>query len=804
MVYSTFRLCKINIKSVTEMRNIIRMVGIGVAALCMVTPTVQAQVKLNANNIDEVIGEMTLEEKVHMVIGCGMSMGDGAKFPGTAGRTYDIPRLGIPSVYLADGPHRLAMSVKRDFDSRFYYATEFPSGTTVAATFDPNAAYQVGAALGEEVKDYGMDVLLAPGANLMRNALCGRNHEYYSEDPVVTGKMAAGYIKGVQSQGVGTCLKHFAVNNQETNRNNNDSRVAQRPLRELYLKGFEIAVKESQPWSIMTSYNKVNGKYTCEDIDLTENILRDEWGFKGVVMSDWNAGTDAVTSMKAGNDMLQPGQERQYKAILEAVQNGTLDEAILNRNVKRILELVVKCHTFENYKYANETDLKAHAIIDRTIGAEGIVLLDNRSVLPLTANVKTIALYGTTSYDMVPAGMGFGSTGVGYYCVSLVEGMRNAGYTVDADLIKKYKKHLFDEQKRLYPNGKPPFSLTSLKRAEEFVPTSDELSAQVKNNDVAIITLGRTSGEASDRRVEEFYLKENESALIKQVAEAYHAAGKKVIVILNICSPVETASWKNMVDAVICAFQPGQEVGNCVADVLTGKVNPSGHLPMTFAIKYGDAPSDSNFPYDYEFKMPSFAMGSGMNFESKEKEEKPKEAVRNVDFTDYEEGIYVGYRYFETFDKEVSYPFGHGLSYTTFSFEIVSSDINGDNCEMKVAVKNTGNCAGKESVQVYVKAPAGGLEKPAKELKAFAKTKLLQPGESEVVTLSWKLMDMASLNEKSSSWELPKGTYQWMVGASSADVRCTVIQKVSKAQKVKVHNAMIPPYKIAQHDMVKR
>lgn len=804
MVYSTFKLCKINIKSVTEMRNIIRMVGIGVAALCMVTPTVQAQVKLNANNIDEVIGEMTLEEKVHMVIGCGMSMGDGAKFPGTAGRTYDIPRLGIPSVYLADGPHRLAMSVKRDFDSRFYYATEFPSGTTVAATFDPNAAYQVGAALGEEVKDYGMDVLLAPGANLMRNALCGRNHEYYSEDPVVTGKMAAGYIKGVQSQGVGTCLKHFAVNNQETNRNNNDSRVAQRPLRELYLKGFEIAVKESQPWSIMTSYNKVNGKYTCEDIDLTENILRDEWGFKGVVMSDWNAGTDAVTSMKAGNDMLQPGQERQYKAILEAVQNGTLDEAILNRNVKRILELVVKCHTFENYKYANETDLKAHAIIDRTIGAEGIVLLDNRSVLPLTANVKTIALYGTTSYDMVPAGMGFGSTGVGYYCVSLVEGMRNAGYTVDADLIKKYKKHLFDEQKRLYPNGKPPFSLTPLKRAEEFVPTSDELSAQIKNNDVAIITLGRTSGEASDRRVEEFYLKENESALIKQVAEAYHAAGKKVIVILNICSPVETASWKNMVDAVICAFQPGQEVGNCVADVLTGKVNPSGHLPMTFAIKYGDAPSDSNFPYDYEFKMPSFAMGSGMNFESKEKEEKPKEAVRNVDFTDYEEGIYVGYRYFETFDKEVSYPFGHGLSYTTFSFEIVSSDINGDNCEMKVAVKNTGNCAGKESVQVYVKAPAGGLEKPAKELKAFAKTKLLQPGESEVVTLSWKLMDMASLNEKSSSWELPKGTYQWMVGASSADVRCTVIQKVSKAQKVKVHNAMIPPYKIAQHDMVKR
>lgn len=787
------------------MRNVIRMVGVGIAALCMVTSTVQGQVKLNASNIDEVIGQMTLEEKVHMVIGCGMSMGDDVKFPSTAGRTYDIPRLGIPSVYLADGPHRLAMAVKRDFDSHFYYATEFPSGTTVAATFDPNAAFQVGVALGEEVKDYGMDVLLAPGVNLMRNALCGRNHEYYSEDPVVTGKMAAGYINGVQSQGTGTCLKHFAVNNQETNRNNNDSRVAQRPLRELYLKGFEIAVKESQPWSIMTSYNKVNGKYTCEDIDLTEYILRDEWGFKGVVMSDWNAGTDAVASMKAGNDMLQPGQDRQYKAILEAVQNGTLDEAVLNRNVKRILEMVVKCHTFGNYKYANETNLKAHAQIDRTIGAEGIVLLDNQSALPLAANIKNVALYGTTSYDMVPAGMGFGSTGVGYYCVSLVEGMRNAGYTVDANLIKKYKKHLADEQKRLYPKGRPPFSLTPLKRAEEFVPTADELAAQVKSNDVAILTLGRTSGEASDRRVEEFHLKDNETALIKQVAEAYHAAGKKVIVILNICSPVETASWKNTVDAVICAFQPGQEVGNSVADVLTGKVNPSGHLPMTFAVKYGDAPSDTNFPYDYEFKMPSFAMGSGMNFESKEKkEEKPKEAVRNVDYTNYEEGIYVGYRYFDTFGKEVSYPFGHGLSYTTFSFDVVSSGINGDKCEMKVSVKNTGNCAGKESVQLYVKAPAGGLEKPAKELKAFAKTKLLQPGESEVVTLSWNLMDMASFNEKSCSWELAKGTYQWMAAASSADVRCTVSQKVAKAQKVKVHDAMKPAYKIVQLDMVKR
>lgn len=486
--------------------------------LCSLTSIRAQQITLNKDNVDEIVRAMTLEEKVRMVIGCGMSMGSDAKFPGTAGRTYDIPRLGIPSVYMADGPHRLAMSVRREFDSRFYYTTEFPSATTVAATFNPEAAYQVGKTLGTEVKDYGMDILLAPGANLMRNVLCGRNHEYYSEDPLLTGKMAAGFINGVQSEGVGTSLKHFAVNNQETNRYNNDSRLNQRPLRELYLKGFEIAVKESQPWTIMTAYNKVNGKYTSEDKELTTDILRDEWGFKGLVVSDWNAGKDAVTSMVAGNDMLQPGQERQYDAIIDAVKNGTLDEKILDRNVKRVLELVVKCHSFNNYSYPNETDLKAHSAISRQIGTEGIVLLENKGALPMSNSVKHIALYGTTSYDMVPAGMGFGSTGFGRYTVSMVEGLREAGYAVDKNLTKQYQKHLADEEKRLFPNGRPPFSLTPPARADEFLPSAEDMAAQVKANDMAILTIGRTSGEAADRRSEEFYLKESELALLKQVA----------------------------------------------------------------------------------------------------------------------------------------------------------------------------------------------------------------------------------------------------------------------------------------------
>lgn len=775
------------------------------SALTAQTTGSNQSVRLRADNIDEVVSAMTLEEKVHLVIGCGMSMGSDTKFPGTAGRTYDIPRLGIPSAYLADGPHRLAMAAKREFDSRTYHATEFPSSTTVAATFNPDAAHKVGRTLGTEVKDYGLDVLLAPGVNLMRNVLCGRNHEYYSEDPVLTGKMAAAYINGIQSRGTGTCLKHFAVNNQETNRNNNDSRLTQRPLRELYLKCFEIAVKESQPWSVMTAYNKVNGKYTCEDRELTEDILRDEWGFKGLVMSDWNAGKDAVTSIVAGNDMLQPGQDRQYKAILKAVESGTLDLALLDRSVKRVLEFVVKSHTFAGYEYPNKTDLEAHAQVDREIGAEGIVLLDNKQALPMAAGIKKVALYGTTSYDMVPAGMGFGSTGIGYYTVSMVEGLRNAGYIVDKELLNRYKKHMADEQKRLFPHGKPPFAFTPLPRAEEFLPTAEELAAQVKANDIAVLTLGRVSGEGCDRRVEDFLLKENELALIKQVVSAaYHAAGKKLVVVLNICSPVETASWKGLADAVVCAFQPGQEVGNCITDILTGKVNPSGKLPMTFAVKYGDAPSDANFPFDYEFKMPSFAMGTGMNFKSEKKEEKPKEPEKNVDFTNYEEGIYVGYRYFDTFGKEVSYPFGHGLSYTAFDYAVENAKMDADRCELKVSVKNIGKVAGREAVQLYVKAPNGGLDKPAKELKAFGKTALLQPGESQTLILTWNVMDMASFNEKNSSWELAKGEYQWMVAASSADVRCTAVQRVTKARKQKVHDAMRAQVPVAVYPMVKR
>jgi len=811
---------------ITMTKNLLQTIAL--AALSLTSVSLAAQPRLSSENIDEVIAALTTEEKIDLLIGCGMAMGEEVKFPGTAGRTRDIPRLGIESAYLADGPHRLHMTKTRDWDSKTYITTELPSETNVAASFDTEAAYLLGQVIGAEVRDFGLDVLLAPGVNLMRSALCGRNNEYYSEDPVLAGKIAAGYINGVQSQGSGTCLKHFAINNQETNRNNNDSRLSQRALRELYLKNFEIAVKESNPWSIMTSYNRAQGLYTCENVDLTETILRDEWGWNGLVMSDWNAGKDAVASLKAGNDMLQPGQPRQREALLKAAKDGSLSMELIDKSVRRTLEFVLKCHTPKGYQYANETDLKGHAAQVRKYGAESMVLLKNDPLqllqggetspaLPISVSQSSllggneggrIALYGCTSYDMVPAAMGFGGTNVGPYIVSLVEAARKAGLKPDMSLARFYKKHIADENKKNYPDGMPPFSITAPLRAGEWIPTTEVLAENVKNNDVAIITLGRTSGEGADRKREHFFLTDAEKSMIHAVSVAYHQAGKKVIVVLNVCGPIETAPIAAEADAILCAFEPGQECGNSVMDVLTGKVNPSGRLPMTWQVAYGDAPADQNFPADYVFDMSSFfkaySGGSAKDAAERAQREAEKVEVKDVDYTVYAEDIYVGYRYFDTYQKPVAYPFGYGLSYTTFGYEIVSSNINGDQCQMEVKVTNTGKVAGREVVQAYVKAPKGKLDKPSKELKAFGKTRELKPGESQTLTLTWKTMDMASFDEKASAWVLDKGNYEFMACASSAEVRASVSQKVAKARAEKVHNAMAPQQKITRSAMLKK
>ena len=778
----------------------ISLVVVAVAVMCGYSLRLSAQT-LTAANIDEVINAMTLEEKCHLVLGCGMHFNDEAKFPGTAGSTFSVARLGIPETYCADSQQGLRMDSKRAWDHRDYYPTDFVASMTLASTWDREAAFKVGQGIGNEVKEFGLDWILSPSMNLIRNALCGRNHEYYSEDPYLSDTIAAGYVNGVQSEGTAACPKHFIANNQETNRNNNISQISQRALREIYLKAFEIMIKESNPWTIMTSYNKLNGPYALQNYELLTTIVRDEWGWKGMYVSDWNAGDDAVAAMKAGNDMLQPGQDKQYQAILAAAKSGELSMDILNANVKRILEYVVKTHNFKGAGHkcnkpccvpmCSEENLKAHAQVVREVGADGIVLLKNSGILPLAG--KKVALFGCTSYDWISGGSGFGGTSVGHYTVSLIEGLRSAGYEVYKPLIALYTKHIADEEKRLFPNGRPPFSLMPPARAEEKQFTADEMNAAIEGSDVAIISLGRKSGEAADRSEADFYLKEGEAQLIKAVSEAYHAKGKQVVVLLDICSPIDVASWQDQVDALVCTWQGGQESGFSVADVLSGKVNPSGKLPMTFEIKYGDAYADKNFPANVDDKTLGAMFMWGYNKDQAPKERKPE---ANIDFTNYEEDIYVGYRYFDSFGKPVAYPFGFGLSYTTFGYENLSvTEANGI-YTIKVDVKNTGDKAGRNVVELFVAAPnSKKTNKPEKELRNYAKTRLLQPGETETVTMKVATDDLASFNEKASAWKTDAGVYTFMICSSANDVEAKTTAKV-KAWTKKVNNVMKPNVKL--------
>ncbi len=768
----------------------ISLVVIAVATSFGYSASVSAQ-QLRAENIDEVVKALTLEEKCHLVLGRGMHFNDDAKFPGTAGSTFSVGRLGIPETYCADSQQGLRMNATRVWDHNDYYPTDFVASMTLASTWDREAAFKVGQGIGNEVREFGLDWILSPAMNLIRNPLCGRNHEYYSEDPYLSGTIAAGYVKGVQSEGTAACPKHFVANNQETNRNNNISQVSQRALREIYLKAFEIMVKESNPWTIMTSYNKLNGPYALQNRELLTTIVRDEWGWKGMFVSDWNAGDDAVAAMLAGNDMLQPGQDKQYKAILEAAKSGKLPMEVLDANVKRILEYVVKTHNFKGYKYSNEPNLKAHAQVVRQVGADGIVLLKNSGILPLTG--KRVALFGCTSYDWISGGSGFGGTSVGHYTVSLVEGLRSAGYEVYKPLIGTYTQHIAAEEKRLFPNGRPPFSLTPPARAEEKQFTADELNAAINGSDVAIISLGRKSGEAADRSETDFYLKEGEAKLIKAVSEAYHAKGKQVVVLLDICSPIDVASWQNQIDALVCTWQGGQESGFSVADVLSGKVNPSGKLPMTFQNKYGDAYADKNFPSNVDDKTLGAMFMWGYNKDQAPKERKPQ---ANIDYTNYEEDIYVGYRYFDSFGKAVAYPFGFGLSYTTFSYTNMSvSEANGV-YTVKVDVKNTGKKAGRNVVELFVAAPnSKKMNKPEKELRNYAKTRLLQPGQTETVTMTVKAEDLASFNEKASAWKTDAGRYDFLTCSSASDVEAKASANV-KAWTKKVNNVMKPNVKL--------
>ena len=748
--------------------------------------TMTAQVKLQANNVDEVLKAMTLEEKAMLVVGGnrqiastdnnGMIGGHAQRVPGAAGTTQAISRLGIPSTVLTDGPAGVRINPRRDNDQNAYFCTGFPVGTALACTWNTQLVEEVGKCIGNEVLEYGCDVLLAPGMNIHRSPLCGRNFEYYSEDPIVTGKIAAAYVRGVQSQGVGVSVKHFAANSQETNRMGVDEVMSQRALREIYLKGFEIAVRESAPWTVMSSYNRINGPFTQENRELLTTILREEWGFDGIVMTDWTGLRNTAAQIQAGNDLMEPGADSQIKDIMDKVKSGVLKESDLDICVKRILQYLTKTPAFRAYKYTNKPDLKAHADVTRRSATEGMVLLKNDGqALPMN-NTKTVSVFGITSYDFIAGGTGSGDVNKAY-TIDMMQGLTEAGLKVNTKLANLYQS---------YKNYQSSLTAAAPARGgwfwgkavlPEMAVSRPIINVQAQESDLAIITLGRQAGEGSDRQVDDdFTLTDVERQLITDVCNAFHLANKPVVVVLNMGNVIETASWKSMPDAILLAWQPGQEGGYSVADVLTGKAYPSGKLTMTWPNNLIDLPSSANFPN----VRPAAPRGRGNN------------KVEFQDYTKHTEDINVGYRYFTTTKESVSYPFGFGLSYTTFSYSKPVVKATKGGLTATITVTNTGKRAGKEVVELYVSAPAGGLEKPARELKAFAKTKELQPNQSETLTMTLSLYDLASYNETTQAWETAAGKYTISFGASVEDIRATAPFNLSKQQVVKCHDVMKP------------
>ena len=738
------------------------------------------------------VSKMTLEEKVNLVVGMGMNlpgMNQASapvgqtmdKVEGAAGTTFSISRLNLPNTVVSDGPAGLRINPTRKNDNNTYYATAWPVATLLASTWDTKLVEQLGKAFGNEVKEYGVDVLLGPGLNIHRNPLGGRNFEYFSEDPLIAGKMTAAMVNGIESNGVGTSIKHFAFNNAETNRMSSNSIVSERAIREIYLKPFQIAVKESQPWTVMSSYNYINGTYTSESYDLLTTILRKEWGFKGLVMTDWFGGKDAVAQMKAGNDLLMPGTPDQKKAITDAVNNKTLDIKILDDNATRLVNYILGSPAYNKYAFSNKPDLKAHAVIARSVAADGMVLLKNdNSTLPFTNTVKNIAAFGNTSYDFISGGTGSGDVNEAY-TISLVQGLSGAGYQVDEEIKKEYTAHLDDYKAKHPKKGFFQEFMNPTPPAPEFSVDNGRVDRKAAESDIALITIGRNAGEGADRKVEnDFNLSDAEKGLIKNISNAFHAKNKKVVVVLNIGGVIETASWRDMADAVLLAWQPGMEAGNAVTDVLSGKVNPSGKLASTFPVKYDDVPSAKTFP-GKEFPEKATTGMFGMKAI-------PTEVT-------YEDGIYVGYRYFNTFNVAPAYDFGYGLSYTNFSFSNLklSSKVFANKITATVTVTNTGKVAGKEVVQLYLSAPSGKIAKPAEELKAFAKTGLLQPGKSETITLTLTTADLASFNTDVTAWIADAGNYKINIGSSANNITQTAGFTLAKSIVTEKCNKVLVP-----------
>lgn len=765
----------------------------GLIVLLMSSATLMAQQnppQLGKNPVSEVVKAMTLEEKVNLLVGQGMYV-PGMGMPGVAaapteaqkrvtgaaGTTAAIPRLGIPALVVCDGP--AGIHAFNGGKSRVYYATAWPIGSLLASSWDTALVHKVGAAYGAEAKEYGIDVVLGPGMNIHRNPLGGRNFEYYSEDPIVTGQIASAVVNGIQSSGVGVSAKHFFANNAETNRNTVHEIISERAMREIYLKGWQIMVKQSNPWTIMSSYNYVNGPFTSENGELLNTILRKEWGFKGFVMTDWFGGKNAVEQERAGNNLLMPGGPAQKTAILEAVKAGNLNESILDQNVADILNVIMLTPTFKGYKFSDNPPLKENAQIAREAAAESMVLLKNENnSLPLALGTN-LAVFGINQLDLVAGGTGSGDVNR-MYVVPFDDGLFRAGYALNTDLYRVYSKYMVAENAKRPKRTLMEELMSPNVPIQEMSVATDMVTKAASESAVAVIAIGRNAGEGNDRKVQDdYYLTQKEIDLIKSVSTAFHAQHKKVIVTLNIGGVIDVTKWRDDVDAILLAWQPGLEGGNAMADVVSGKVNPSGKLPSTFPAKYEDEVSAKNFP--------------GHEIPGSEKPGLFGQKMIDAEAT-YEEGIYVGYRYYNSFNVTPAYPFGYGLSYTSFKTDNVkiSAPVMTDKLQVSVTITNTGSVAGKEVAELFVSAPGVKLDKPVSELKAFAKTKTLAPGESQELNFVLTPADLASFNTATSSWTTEAGEYTIKFGNAQQVVATASFKVAKEVVGEKVNKVLVP------------
>lgn len=645
--------------------------------------------------------QMTLEEKASLCSGQDFWFLKGIK------------RLGIPSIMVTDGPHGLrkqAGAADHVGLNQSVPATCFPTASALAATWNRDLIYQVGAALGEECRQEKVGVILGPGLNIKRSPLCGRNFEYFSEDPYLAGEIASSHINGVQSQGVGTSMKHYAANNQEHRRMTIDVIVDERALREIYLAGYEIAVKKAQPWTVMCSYNRINGVYACENQYLMNEILKEEWGHQGLVVTDWGAMNERVPALKAGVDLEMPGPSTENDArILAAVRSGELDEAVLDQAVERILTLIFKAQTglAQDFSY----DAAAHHALARRVASEGAVLLKNDGqLLPLQPGVR-IALIGR--FARHPRYQGAGS--------SLMNPSR--------------LDNLYDELATLVGETNIVYAAGYTEKGDIVDETLiQEALAAARETGVVVVCAGLTDlheVEGVDRA--HMKLPAGHDALIQRVA----AVHKNVVVVLSNGSPVEMP-WIAEVPAVLEGYLGGQAGAGVLADILTGRVNPSGKLAETFPLKLQDTPAQP-FP------------GSPSTVE-------------------YRESLYVGYRFYDAADLEVLFPFGHGLCYTNFTYDDLQLEPDGETVLVKFKIKNTGAVVGKEIAQVYVRDLQSTAFRPKKELTGFAKVELA-PGEETGVQISLDRRAFAFYDAGSKDWVVEAGEFEIQVGASSRDIR---------------------------------